>query len=267
MIIPEAINFKTVKNPIIHGDNFIGKYAVDVVDDHNKIIKTIGVVGGNYQLIDHVDIISKCNYMINKITGGNFEVKHEIVDRSTIGRKIMSTYILKSDNFLIGKGQDSSFPKLVMVNSFDGSNAFKLLMGIFRMVCSNGMIVLSKEIANIQNKHFLNFNLDRATSILPQLLTDYSNEYVKFNNLALNKAPIKDDKLENLIAKQHGFSTKMLKSGLEQFKNDSTESDSAWGQYNGLTHQITRSDLSFEKKEEHTKIITSIYQNHVGMKV
>ena len=33
-----------------------------------------------------------------------------------------------------------SFPEVVMVNSHDGSSAYKLLAGIFRMVCSNGMI-------------------------------------------------------------------------------------------------------------------------------
>lgn len=35
----------------------------------------------------------------------------------------------------------SEFPEIVLINSHDGTSAFKLLAGYFRMVCGNGLIV------------------------------------------------------------------------------------------------------------------------------
>src|SRR6266705_1717127 len=32
-------------------------------------------------------------------------------------------------------------PELVLINSMDGSSAYKLMAGIFRLVCSNGLVV------------------------------------------------------------------------------------------------------------------------------
>ena len=44
-------------------------------------------------------------------------------------------------------------PELVLVNSMDGSSAYKLMAGIFRMVCSNGMVVADSMIQSIRVRH------------------------------------------------------------------------------------------------------------------
>lgn len=44
-------------------------------------------------------------------------------------------------------------PELVLINSMDGSSAYKLMAGIFRMVCSNGMVVADSMIQSIRVRH------------------------------------------------------------------------------------------------------------------
>jgi hypothetical protein len=44
-------------------------------------------------------------------------------------------------------------PELVLVNSHDGTSAYKFLAGIFRLVCSNGMIVQSSDHGSISVRH------------------------------------------------------------------------------------------------------------------
>ena len=46
-----------------------------------------------------------------------------------------------------------SLPELVLVNSHDGTSSYQLMAGIFRLVCSNGMIVKSADIADIRIHH------------------------------------------------------------------------------------------------------------------
>lgn len=43
--------------------------------------------------------------------------------------------------------------ELVLVNGHDGSSAYKLMAGIFRIVCSNGMIVRSASMGDIAVRH------------------------------------------------------------------------------------------------------------------
>ena len=50
-------------------------------------------------------------------------------------------------------------PEIVLVNSHDRSSAFKLMLGIFRLVCSNGMVVASQKIESLSVRHMGSDNL------------------------------------------------------------------------------------------------------------
>ena len=47
---------------------------------------------------------------------------------------------LRHESAMSAKGGDS-FNEIVLVNSHDGTSSYKLMSGIFRLVCSNGMVV------------------------------------------------------------------------------------------------------------------------------
>jgi hypothetical protein len=47
----------------------------------------------------------------------------------------------------------SEVPELVLVNSHDGTSAYKFLAGIFRLICSNGMVVQSSDLSSISVRH------------------------------------------------------------------------------------------------------------------
>lgn len=46
-----------------------------------------------------------------------------------------------------------NFPEIVLVNSHDGTSAYKLMAGIFRLVCGNGMIVADSMIESLNVRH------------------------------------------------------------------------------------------------------------------
>lgn len=51
-----------------------------------------------------------------------------------------------------GYGADA-VPELVLLNSHDGSSAYKLMLGMFRTVCANGMIVKSGSVTEMSVRH------------------------------------------------------------------------------------------------------------------
>lgn len=46
-----------------------------------------------------------------------------------------------------------SLPEIVLLNSHDGTSSFQLAAGVFRLVCSNGMIVADSQIGSIRVRH------------------------------------------------------------------------------------------------------------------
>ena len=45
------------------------------------------------------------------------------------------------------------FPELVLTNAHDGTSAYKFDMGLFRLACSNGLVVKSEDIGGISVRH------------------------------------------------------------------------------------------------------------------
>lgn len=56
------------------------------------------------------------------------------------------------DKMLVNAVGDE-FPELVLVNSHDGTSAYKFLAGIFRLACTNGMVVQSSQHGSISVRH------------------------------------------------------------------------------------------------------------------
>lgn len=46
-----------------------------------------------------------------------------------------------------------SFPEIVLINSHDGSSAYKLIAGIFRLACSNGLVVAESMMESVHVRH------------------------------------------------------------------------------------------------------------------
>ena len=62
--------------------------------------------------------------------------------------------IFGNDNLQIeGKDGDTVMPRVLMTNSHDGKNAFRFQAGLYRLVCSNGLVVADAEFANMKIRH------------------------------------------------------------------------------------------------------------------
>jgi hypothetical protein len=46
-----------------------------------------------------------------------------------------------------------STPEVVLINSHDGTSAYKVMLGVFRLVCSNGMVVAESMAASVNVRH------------------------------------------------------------------------------------------------------------------
>ena len=53
-----------------------------------------------------------------------------------------------------GEDGDDVFPQILLTNSSDGKNAFTFRAGLFRLVCSNGLVISTQDFANLKIRHY-----------------------------------------------------------------------------------------------------------------
>lgn len=52
-----------------------------------------------------------------------------------------------------GKGDDLSYPQIILHNRHDGLGSFKFMAGMFRLVCSNGLVIATSTFASVGIPH------------------------------------------------------------------------------------------------------------------
>lgn len=71
--------------------------------------------------------------------------------------------IVKPDN---GGGEIvDAYPRIILTNSHDGFNSFKFMVGLFRLVCSNGLVIATDEMVNMSIRH-INYDFEALRGIV-----------------------------------------------------------------------------------------------------
>lgn len=57
---------------------------------------------------------------------------------------------------------DTTFPRIILTNSHDGYNSFKFMVGLYRLVCSNGLCISDGEFEKVTVRHTYNTEFIRT---------------------------------------------------------------------------------------------------------
>jgi hypothetical protein len=57
------------------------------------------------------------------------------------------------DVVINGADGDTVFPQILLTNSHDGKNAFTFTAGLFRLVCSNGLVIADEKFEDVKMRH------------------------------------------------------------------------------------------------------------------
>lgn len=58
-----------------------------------------------------------------------------------------------------------AYPRIILTNSHDGFNSFKFMVGLFRLVCSNGLCVSDGEFENVSIRH-INYDFEALRAVV-----------------------------------------------------------------------------------------------------
>ena len=198
--------------------------------------------------------------------------------KSTIFSKHMVAF-QNPDIKITGKDGDDSFPRIIMTNSHDGMQAFKFSVGIFRLVCSNGLVVADEQFSDFKIKHKgytfaeLRDVITTAVKDLPnkvQVLNDMKSRILtqdEKNKLALDAMLVRAGiKLDSDKAKKFIYDNETIEDILEP-KRKEDEGDDLWRVFNVVQEKITQGEFHAALKGAKVRKVRKIKSFEKDLKV
>ena len=92
------------------------------------------------------------------------------------------------------EGKIDMYPNLLLINSHDGSTSVRFEMGVFRLVCENGLVIKSKDFGGFKMRH-MGYNFDDLRTHINELvktLPNVVNNLNKFSQVVMSPEQQKD---------------------------------------------------------------------------
>ena len=145
-----------------------------------------------------------------------------------------------------------SIPEVILTNSHDGRNAFTLHAGLFRMVCSNGLVIADTTFEQVKIKHqWYNFEeirkiMDNMLEVVPKVITQVN----KLNSISLNEEQQIDFASKALLTRYPQGNEVLNIEDLLSPVRQSDRGDDLWKIFNVVQEKLIKGGLVFNDKKE-----------------
>jgi len=154
-----------------------------------------------------------------------------------------------------GSDGDDSYPRIIMTNSHDGMQAFKFSVGIYRLVCSNGLVIADEEFSDFKIKH-KGYSFEELRGVVNDAVADLPNK-VEVLNTMKQRILTEDEKAKLALdamlvragiapgsekAKEFNYDDATIEDILQP-KRSADEGDDLWRVFNVIQEKITQGDF------------------------
>ena len=221
--------------------------------DRDAIIRTdtnqiLGVVGRDYRLIPHTEIVHEVESRLKQI--GDYSLHRETITRN--GSHLFIEYSFAEIKHEVQVGDICSM-KIILVNSLDGFTRFGFYLGAIRLVCSNGMKVLSR-LMTFCKKHTDGIDIDGLLQTTANMQHTFKTKMENFRLLATTQIGDFDKRL--LKIEENRVIPLRLTRAIKDEGQGQTRTD--WDLYNRYTERLThRFTGSYDRLNQiHDHILT-----------
>ena len=258
------INYNVIQIPAEY--KYKNKYKespiiFNIREDNAKIL---GMVSQTYKLVDHKETIYNVQTALEYAKLLDRKPKHSIINN---GAKIISEFILKDE--IMPLKNDKIKTRIILNNSYDGSLAIQFLFGLYRLVCSNGLMI-GVTYGKIKYYHRQYFNLKDFIESVQENFKNYRKQSAqKIRELANKKIKEEQGKkiIETICLSNKKFLPKKLFNPIFEYfkypKYDLDKQKNLWTLYNAFTYILTREKYNEQIKNEYTSKVFNIIYNHI----
>ena len=124
-------------------------------------------VSGKYTVANTEDVIND----LAKFGWYPVEAKQCRAKKGSKGIRSFHMVALQNDDVTIPdpNGGTEAYVRIILQNSHDGFNPFKFMMGLYRCICSNGLVVCDAEFSVFSIRH-INYNFEELRKIVEKVV-------------------------------------------------------------------------------------------------
>ena len=164
------------------------------------------------------------------------------------------------DIMIKGQNGDDAYPQLLLTNSHDGKSAFHFRVGIYRLVCSNGLVVADAEFSNMVIRHF-GYTFEQLQTSITGVINGLPNLVNKIN---LFKSTILSQTQLNEFARKaidfRGKSDINIENLLTPVRDQDTGSD-LWSTFNRVQEKLIGGNFKYGRKNRQARSIKNFQQD------
>lgn len=153
------------------------------------------------------------------------------------------------DLIIKGKNGDDAFPRIIVTNSHDGLSSFQFRVGIYRLVCSNGLVVADEEFSAFSIKH-KGYTFEELQGVVAQAVADLPNKIQVLNKMQVRMLTTEEQRqlaIDAMALRSTNPDAKYDEATIEEVlaatrKED--EGDSLWLVFNRVQESIINGGYS-----------------------
>jgi len=187
---------------------------------------------------------------------GVTECKQQRPNKRTKVRSFHTVAFQNPDVYLTNdKGEIDAFPRIIVSTSHDGFHSFKFMAGIYRLVCSNGLIICDKQFTAFTLRH-INYSYEELMRIVAQSIELTKRKVAVINDMQAKSLTTeqKRELARRAIAIRKGMKdwdelrldNQDIDDMLEPVR-DEDKGDSLWNVFNVLQEKAINGDFQLGK--------------------
>ena len=158
------------------------------------------------------------------------------------------------DLMVEGKDGDNVWPQIIMTNSHDGKNSFTFQAGMYRFICSNGLVISDEDFGSMKIRH-MGYDFDTLRETIGEMVEKLPltvESMNKFKNTELTNPQMYDlarKALETRFKVQENQKVdQVYKIDLDEFLKPVRKEDAGndlWSVFNLVQEKIVEGDFEY----------------------
>lgn len=225
--------------------------------DYQAVIRTdnhqvLAIHGPGYHLIDNREVF------------GAFDeaLQQSILDKTGLywtnelannGARSVRTYIFPAHSFKIGRDDDVVDLRIQVINSYDGSSAFTTLVGGYRVLCTNGLVI-GKTFSQTYTKHTKGFDLTAILERINHTIDVYchnAKQWHQWSNRTIN-----DMQAQTIINHIPSISERLHTTLMNYYQKEKRQlGPTLWALFNALTYWSSHEKIKASSLNNRASIV------------
>ena len=169
--------------------------------------------------------------------------------------------IFRHPNIMIkGKNGDDVQPQILLTNSHDGKNAFNFRVGLFRFVCSNGLVVSDGDFSNVSIRH-INYTFESLQAQINELISKLPGLVNKIN--LFKSTTLTEQQMVDFATKAVGLRNKATVNIMDvlNVERDADQGNDLWAVFNRVQEKIINGGYGYGRKNRKARSIKNFQQD------